>query len=85
MGVCAQTSIQEQEKLHAVIVPDFEYMKSQQTTNSREIIRYMLETASQQLPLSKRVHSFEIRQDPLPRTTTRKIKRFQVKEELENQ
>ncbi|MEE2822899.1 MAG: AMP-binding protein [Acidobacteriota bacterium] len=85
VGVCAQTSIQEQEKLHAVIVPDFEYMKSQQTTNSREIIRYMLETASQQLPLSKRVHSFEIRRDPLPRTTTRKIKRFQVKEELENQ
>ena len=76
---------QTQEKLHAVIVPDFDYMKSRQTANSYEMIRYMLETVSQQLPSYKRVHSFEIRRSPLPRTTTRKIKRFQVEEELGEQ
>lgn len=85
LGVTDQTGGQEQEKLHAVIVPDFDYMKSRQTTNSYEMIRYMLETASQQLPSHKRVHSFEIRRDPLPRTTTRKIKRFQVEKELGEQ
>ena len=85
VGVSDQTAGQEQERLHAVIVPDFDYMKSQQTANSYEMIRYVLETASQQLPPHKRVHSFEIRRDPLPRTTTRKIKRFQVQEELGEQ
>ena len=72
-----------QESLHAVIVPDFEYMKSQQTVNAHDMIRYMLETLSQRLPSYRRVHSFEIRQEPLPRTTTRKIKRFQVEKELQ--
>ena len=76
---------QTQEKLHGVIVPNFDYMKSRQTVNSYEMIRYMLETVSQQLPSYKRVHSFEIRRTPLPRTTTRKIKRFQVEEELGEQ
>ncbi|MEE8350022.1 MAG: AMP-binding protein [Acidobacteriota bacterium] len=85
VGMADQSAGQAQEKLHAVIVPDFEYMKSRQTTNSYEMIRYMLETASQRLPSYKRVHSFEIRRAPLPRTTTRKIKRFQVEKELGEQ
>ncbi|MEE2840044.1 MAG: AMP-binding protein [Acidobacteriota bacterium] len=85
VGVADQAAGQEQERLHAVIVPDFDYMRSQQTTHSHKVIRYKLETASQQLPPHKRVHSFEIRCDPLPRTTTRKIKRFQVQEELGKQ
>ena len=85
VGISDQTSDEVQERLHAVIVPDFEYMKSRQVTNSYKMIRYRLETASQQLPPHKRVHSFEIRRDPLPRTTTRKIKRFQVEEELKEQ
>jgi len=82
VGVADQSGGQEQERLHAVVVPDFDYLRSQQTTHSHKVIRYKLETASQQLPPHKRVHSFEIRCDPLPRTTTRKIKRFQVQEEL---
>ncbi|MDA2934126.1 AMP-binding protein [Acidobacteria bacterium AH-259-D05] len=85
LGVRDQTSGQEQEKLHAVVVPDFDYMKSQQTVNSYEMIRYMLETHSQRLPPHKRVRSFEIRRELLPRTTTRKIKRFQVEKEREEQ
>ena len=83
VGIRDRTSGQEQEKLHAVVVPDFDYMKSQQTVNTYSMIRYMLETLSQRLAPHKRVRSFEIRQEPLPRTTTRKIKRFQVQQELE--
>jgi long-chain acyl-CoA synthetase len=58
-------------------------MKSQQTVNTYRMIRYMLESLSQRIAPHKRVHSFEIRREPLPRTTTRKIKRFQVQQELE--
>jgi len=83
VGIRDRTSGQEQEKLHAVVVPDFDYMKSQQTVNTYGMIRYMLENLSQRLAPHKRVRSFEIRREPLPRTTTRKIKRFQVQQELE--
>ena len=83
LGIRDESSGEEQESLHAVVVPDFEYMKSQQTVNAHDMIRYKLDTLSQRLPSYKRVHSFEIRQEPLPRTTTRKIKRFQVGKELQ--
>ena len=85
LGVPDSTSSEDQEKLHAVVVPDFDYMKLQQTTNARDTVRYMLETLSQQLPPYKHIRSFEIRREPLPRTTTRKVKRFQVEKELETQ
>ncbi len=71
-----------QESLHAVVVPDFDYLKSQQVVNAYDMIRYLMENLSQQLPSHKRVHSLEIRQEPLPRTTTRKIKRFELEREL---
>ena len=82
LGVPDTTSSEEQEKLYAVLVPDFDYLKSQQVVNAYDMIRFQLENLAQRLPPYKRVHSFELRTDPLPRTTTRKIKRFQVQKEL---
>lgn len=66
------------ERLHAVIVPDFDRLRKEQIVNAADMIRYMVENASQALPTYKRVRSFELHQDPLPRTTTRKLKRFEV-------
>ncbi len=83
LGIRDETSSEEREKLHAVIVPDFDYMKTQQTINAQDMLRYLLETLSKRLPSYKRVASFEVRQEPLPRTTTRKVKRFQVGKELQ--
>ncbi len=83
LGVADQSTSEAREKLHAVIVPDFDYLKSQQIVNIAGMIRYKLETVSQRLPSYKRVHSFDIQTDPLARTTTRKIKRFQVQRTLE--
>jgi long-chain acyl-CoA synthetase len=85
LGVEDTSSSEEQEKLHAVIVPDFDYIRSQKVVNTTDMIRYLMETISQQLPPYKRVRSFEIRRDPLPRTTTRKIKRFEVAQELQGE
>lgn len=70
------------ERLHAVIVPDFDYLKAQQIVNAYDAIRWQIETVSQRLPSYKRVTSFEIRTEPLPRTTTRKLKRFELEREV---
>ncbi|MBZ5567615.1 MAG: AMP-binding protein [Acidobacteriia bacterium] len=66
------------ERLHAVVVPNFEVLRERKIVNAREIIRFDIETLSTQLPSTKRILGFDIWQDELPRTTTRKIKRFEV-------
>ena len=66
------------ERLHAVIVPNVEVLRERKIVNMREVIRFDIETLSQQLPPTKRILSFDIWQNDLPRTTTRKIKRFEV-------
>ncbi len=73
---------QDQEILHAIVVPDYEYLKTQKVVNVAEMTRYQLENISQEIPPYKRVRSFDIRQDPLPRTPTRKIKRFEVERQF---
>ncbi len=82
VGVPDDSGQEGQEKLHAVVVPDFDALRSDQIVNAAEMIRYFWENASQKLPAYKRVKSFEIRHDPLPRTTTRKVKRYQVMQEM---
>ena len=66
------------ERLHAVVVPNFEVLRERKIVNAREIIRFDIETLSTQLPSTKRILGFDIWQEDLPRTTTRKIKRFEV-------
>jgi long-chain acyl-CoA synthetase len=82
IGVPDTTSGEGGEKLHAVIVPDFDYLKNEQILSAYETIRWRMETVSQSLPAYKRVMSLEIRTEPLPLTTTRKIKRFEVQREV---
>jgi long-chain acyl-CoA synthetase len=71
------------EKLAAVIVPDFDYLKQAKVANSKEAIRHELDSLGRSLPEYQRVRDYIIRAEPLPRTATRKIKRFQLKQELE--
>jgi long-chain acyl-CoA synthetase len=71
------------ERLHAVVVPNFEVLRERKIVNTREVIRFDVETLSAQLPSSKRVHGFDIWQQDLPRTTTRKIKRFEVERRVQ--
>lgn len=72
------------EKLAAVVVPDFEYLKQAKIANSKEAIRHELDNLGRELPEYQRVREYIIRAEPLPRTATRKIKRFQLKKELES-
>src|SRR5205823_2814037 len=60
------------------IVPNFEVLRTKKIVNAREVIRFDMDTLSAQLPSTKRVLGYEIWQEDLPRTTTRKLKRFEI-------
>jgi long-chain acyl-CoA synthetase len=84
MGVSGEGDYAQSERLHAVIVPDFEYLKSQRIVNSKQIIREGIEQYSASLPKYKRILSYEFRMEPLPRTASRKIQRFIVVKQQTN-
>ncbi len=66
------------ERLHAVIVPDEQVMQERGITNIRELVRFDVESLSVQLPAHKRVLSYDVWFEPLPRTSTGKVKRHEV-------
>jgi len=66
------------ERLHGVIVPDLEAARRRGYVNIREMVKWELDGLAAELPSSRRLTSIEIRNDPLPRTTTRKVKRFEL-------
>lgn len=70
------------ERLHAVIVPDDQVLRERGIVNVRELIRFELEGLSVQLPAHKRILSYDIWLDPLPRTTTGKLKRPEIERRL---
>jgi long-chain acyl-CoA synthetase len=63
------------ERLHAIVVPNVEALRERRVVNMRELIRFDIEGVSIHLPHHKRVLSFDIWLEDLPRTTTRKLKR----------
>jgi long-chain acyl-CoA synthetase len=69
---------EDRDRLHAVIVPNFDVLRQRKVVNAKEVIRFDVENLAQQIASTKRISSYEIWQDDLPRTTTRKIKRFEV-------
>jgi len=70
------------DRLHAVIVPNFDTLRQRKIVNAKEAIRFDIEGLAPGLASSKRIGSYEIWQEDLPRTTTRKIKRFEVEKRV---
>jgi long-chain acyl-CoA synthetase len=70
------------ERLHAVIVPNLEVMRERKVVNMKEVLRFDIENISVHLPAHKRILSYEIQMEPLPRTTTRKLKRFEIERQM---
>jgi long-chain acyl-CoA synthetase len=70
------------DRLYGVIVPDFDLLKERKIVNAKGVIRFDIESISAKIPSTKRVGSYEIWQDPLPRTTTRKLKRFELEKRV---
>jgi long-chain acyl-CoA synthetase len=69
-------------QIYAVVVPNFDTLKERRVVNAKEVIRYDIENLSSQLPSTKRIANYEIWQEDLPKTTTRKIKRFEVEQRV---
>jgi len=70
------------ERLYGVIVPNFEVLREQKIVNSKEAIRFDIESLSHKIASTKRLGAYEIWQEDLPRTTTRKLKRFQIEKRV---
>ncbi|HLW84458.1 MAG TPA: AMP-binding protein [Candidatus Sulfotelmatobacter sp.] len=70
------------DRLHAVIVPNFEVLRQRKIVNVKEAIRFDIDGLSPKIASAKRIGSYEISQEDLPRTTTRKIKRFEVEKRV---
>jgi len=70
------------ERLHAVVVPDLDVMRARKIVNMREQLRWEIEGLAVQVPSHKRILGYDVRLEDLPRTTTRKIKRFEIERQL---
>ena len=70
------------DRLHAVIVPNFDVLRQRKIVNAKEAIRFDIDGLSPKIASTKRIGSYEIWQEDLPRTTTRKIKRFEVEKRV---
>jgi len=70
------------ERLHAIIVPNFDVLRERKIVNAKEAIRFDIEALSHKIASTKRLGSYDIWQEDLPRTTTRKLKRFQIEKKV---
>lgn len=66
------------ERLYAVAVPDMDLLRERKIVNAGDMLRFEIEGLAVGLPAHKRVLGYEIWFEPLPRTTTQKIKRHEV-------
>jgi long-chain acyl-CoA synthetase len=66
------------ERLFAVVVVNMELMHERKIVNAGDILRFEIEGLAVGLPAHKRVLGYDIWFEPLPRTTTQKIKRHEV-------
>jgi len=82
MGLESRPGDPSSEHLHAILVPNFEALRQRKIVNAKEVIRYDIESLSTKLPSTKRIVSYEIWQDDLPRTTTRKLKRYEIEKRV---
>ena len=70
------------ERLYAVIVPDMDLLRERKIVNAGDILRFEIEGLAIGLPAHKRVLGYDIWFEPLPRTTTQKIKRHEIEKRV---
>jgi long-chain acyl-CoA synthetase len=72
--------IQGERGLEAAVVPDFDYLRKMNLSNSRETISFEIEDLAKDLPPYKRISGLKIFKDPLPVTRLGKLRRSLVKD-----
>jgi len=81
LGVSANGDGPAGERLHAVVVPDMDEFRRRGQAAIMEMIKFEMDGLSKDLPSYQRVLSLSIRNEPFPRTVTRKLKRFEIEKE----
>jgi long-chain acyl-CoA synthetase len=66
------------ERLFAVVVPNMDLMRERRIANAGDLLRFEIEGQSVHLPPHKRVLGYDLWFEPLPRTTTGKLKRHEI-------
>ncbi|MDP3091523.1 MAG: AMP-binding protein [Nitrospira sp.] len=66
------------EGLHAVVVPNFDYIKTLQVVGIRQLVKDELTRIGLTLPPYKRISGLTIITTPLPRTRLEKLQRYRV-------
>jgi len=72
--------LQGERGLEAAVVPDFDYLRKMNLSNSRETIAFELEDLAKDLPPYKRITGLKIFKESLPVTRLGKLRRALVKE-----
>ncbi len=67
------------ESLFAVIRPDLDYFREKNETTIGSKIRWELENAAKDLPAYKHIMGFTLVKEELPRTTLKKLQRYEVR------
>ena len=67
--------IQGERGLEAAVVPDFDYLKKMNLSNSRETIAFDIEALAEDIPPYKRITGLKIFKEPLPVTRLGKLRR----------
>jgi long-chain acyl-CoA synthetase len=70
------------ERLFAVVVPDRSLLRERRIVNAGDLLRFEMEGQSVHLPAHKRVLGYDVWFEPLPRTTTGKLKRHEIERTL---
>ena len=70
------------ERLYGVVVPNFDLLRERKIVNTKEAIRFDIEALSHKIASTKRLGSYDVWQEDLPRTTTRKLKRFEIEKRV---
>jgi long-chain acyl-CoA synthetase len=71
------------EQLYAVVVPDADVLRQRRIVNAGDLLRFEMEGQAIHLPPHQRVLGYEIWFEPLPRTTTGKLRRHEIERRLE--
>jgi long-chain acyl-CoA synthetase len=66
------------ERLFAVVVPNMALLRERRIANAGDLLRFEIEGQSIHLPPHKRVLGYDVWFEPLPRTTTGKLKRHEI-------
>jgi long-chain acyl-CoA synthetase len=72
--------IEGERGIEAAVVPDFDYLRKMNLSNSRETIAFEIEDLAKDLPPYKRITGLKVFKDSLPVTRLGKLRRSKVKE-----